>query len=181
MKAWIGAAGVFLAAAAGAHLGVMAGAPRVIMDRAMDGLAPDGASNRMVLAPRATAANRVIVRPSPDLAYSVCVFDVAEGPVHLRAAPWDDYMSLALYDADSNNFWRANDSAMGPTGIEVVMVAKGAPKPETHLPIVVSPTTRGVVLVRRLAPNTDRFAAADAVRQLDLCEAWRPMTGGAGG
>jgi hypothetical protein len=51
------------------------------MNVATERIGADGVNAWHVRAERVTAASRSIVRPSPDFAYSACVYDLTQGPV----------------------------------------------------------------------------------------------------
>ncbi len=169
MKGWgkyvLGA----LIAALIAHAAVVLLTPNIVMGVVMGRLA-QGHSNAWAHAPRVSEDSRGVVRPSPDLAYSACAFDLSHGPVHIAAHGWDDYMSLSLYAANSDNFFVLSDKE-SPDGFNIVLVRQGQQAPEHASQIVFSPSTRGVALVRRLAPTIERFEAADHARQEDVCSA----------
>ena len=61
--------------------------PRVLMGLATHRIAKGAGYNMMFAAPLATDKARAIVRPSPDLAYSTCPFDLSDGPVLVEVAP----------------------------------------------------------------------------------------------
>ena len=74
-----------------------------------------------------TASSRDIVLPSPDLLYSVCVFDVSQGPVRVTANPQlKSYWSVALYAANSDNFFVINDRKAGDKPVDLWLVSEGA-------------------------------------------------------
>jgi len=154
-----------VAAAVLAHLAFISLAPSMMMAAAMERI---GGANAWAHAPRVTEAARTIVRPSPDLAYSACVFDLSHGPVRIAAARWDAYMSLSLYDAQSDNFFVVSDME-APDGFDVTVVRRARDAPDDAVNVVVSPSAKGVALVRRLAPTPDRFAAAERARADDIC------------
>jgi len=139
----------------------------MLMGAAMERIGA-GAANAWAHAPRVTEASRNVVRPSPDLAYSACVYDLSHGPVRISAGAWDAYMSLSLYSANSDNYFVLSDRE-SPGGIEIVLVRNARDAPQGANQIVVSPSRRGVALVRRLAPTPDRFAAAEQARRGDIC------------
>ncbi|MGB3754558.1 MAG: DUF1254 domain-containing protein [Parerythrobacter sp.] len=58
------------------------------------------------LAPRMTPQTQTVVRPSPDLAYSICLYDLTAAPEGLLVtmAAFDDYASLSFFDARTDNF-----------------------------------------------------------------------------
>ena len=156
-----------LAIAVISHFVLVHAAPRAMMSVAISRIGEAGA-NRWQLADRVTPLSRTIVRPSPDLAYSACVFDLSRGPVRIAAARWDAYMSLSLYDSESDNFYVVSDME-APDGFDVIVVRRQRDAPEDAQNVIISPSAKGVALVRRLAPTPDRFAAAERARADDIC------------
>lgn len=155
------------------HLAAVFAYPRIVMSGAIKRLSRDDtATNQWLHAPPMTEKTRVIVRPSPDLAYSSCVYDLSKGPVRIVVKPWSDYMSLSLFDAATDNYYTLNDRQMPREGAEVILHSKGQAVPAGLKPFatVESPSVRGVALIRRLAPTDERFAAADAARGEEKCE-----------
>lgn len=161
---------IALAAALAAHVVVVLALPQIIMRGAMSRLSEDGARvNQWVHAPRTNETSRGVVRPSPDLAYSACVFDLSDGPVRITAGAWDGYLSVSLYEADTDNFFVISDRE-APDGVDILLARPGQRLPENSgATIIFSPSERGVALVRRLAPSIERFNAADRARQQDSC------------
>lgn len=158
-----------LGAAIVAHLATIFAAPFVLMDAAIERISRDGAMmNQWIHPPRTSEESRRVVRPSPDLAYSACVYDLKDGPLHVTASAWDDYMSVSVFAANSDNIFVQNDR-QAPNGVEFILVRRGQPAPETQLHIVESPSDRGIILQRRVAPTEERFAMADAARRDDVC------------
>ena len=156
-----------LVVAALAHFAAIFAVPRVLMNIAIERIGAAGA-NVWHMSDRVTAASRQIVRPSPDFAYSACVFDLTQGPVVIAATPWDDYWSLSLYGANSDNFFVIDDRE-AHYGAEITLVRQGTAHPEGASMVVESPSTRGIALIRRLAPTPSRYDAAKAVAAEDIC------------
>ena len=77
-------------------------------------------------------------------------------------------MSVSAFAANSDNFFVINDR-QAPNGVDFTLVREGDAAPPGAVMIVESPSTRGIVLQRRIAPTEDRYALADAARQNDLC------------
>jgi uncharacterized membrane protein len=105
-----------LATAILVHLLVVWATPRLIMNRLMTGPAAQAMAmrNQAAFPPAVDASARRVVMPSPDLLYSVNVFDVSAGPVRVRANPGlPSYWSIALYAANSDNFFVLNDRQAG--------------------------------------------------------------------
>lgn len=84
---WLIAALIALFAGLLAWQWTIAKTPGFLMGRAFERVADAGAVNAMAFAPLATDRARVIVRPSPDLAYASCPFDVSKGAVVVEALP----------------------------------------------------------------------------------------------
>lgn len=162
-----------LALALAVHIAVVSAAPKVIMAAAIQRISGNGrAVNRWVFGPRVTAASRGVVRPSPDLAYATCVYDLHQGPVRVTAEPQvgetaGNYMSVSVYDAKTDNIFTIDDRA-APQGVDFVLALKGQATPR-GAKVVISPSRRGIVLDRRLAPTPEAFAAADRARRGDSC------------
>ena len=116
-----------------------------------------GGYNVALPAPRADAAARWVVRPSPDMLYTVCVFDISERPLRITAPVQDSYVSVAGFAADTNNFFAINDSQLpaGPDGSKHfdVVLAKAAAPDLPAAPLIIPPSTRGLILFRSLIPS----------------------------
>lgn len=157
------------------HLAVVHAAPRMLMNVAIERLGAAGV-NQWQVSDRVTAASRAIVRPSPDFAYSACVFDLSDGPVVISATPWDAYWSLSLYAANSDNFFVIDDRE-AHYGAEITLVRAGRPHPEGAAQVVESPSQRGIALIRRLAPNVPTYEQAATVAQSDVCASVAALRG----
>lgn len=157
-----------LAVAVLAHLAFIHAVPRVLMSVAMTRVA-DGATNAWRLAERVTPASRAIVRPSPDFAYSACPYDLSEGPIAIRVAPWDGYWSLSLYAANSDNFFVIDDRETDG-GVEILLSrGPSGEQADAGVRAVRSPSARGIALIRRLAPTQADYDAAAQAARGDVC------------
>lgn len=160
----------FVAAVAVGHVGTILGAPYVIMHGAMKKLSEQGRLvNAFRFSDRTTSASRWVVRPSPDLAYASCVYDLSDGPilVDVPASPDGGYVSVSVFAGNTDNV-AVMDSIRSPGGIRFVLVREGGDAP-AGLPVVRAPTARGIILDRRLAPTQAAFEAADKARRGDRC------------
>ena len=144
------------------HLLAVWAAPRLIMRVVMHGPVAQtlNMQNQAAFPPPVTASSRSIVLPSPDLLYSVCVFDVSQGPVRVTAAPQlSSYWSIALYAANSDNFFVVNDRSAGAKPVDLWLVSERGNEAAQGIPpgsqVVVSPSTRGFLLMRVLTGNYD--------------------------
>ena len=161
---------LFAAAAAVGHVGLVLATPHLLMNVAMKRISQDGKLvNQFYFGPRTTQESRGIVRPSPDLAYSSCVFDLSGGPVLIEAAPSPNqgYVSISVFASNTDNI-AVFDSAQAPQGVRFVLAREGQAVPKGER-VVISPSDKGIVLDRRLAPSAELFAAADQARRGDKC------------
>lgn len=170
LKNWGGWIVLTLAVAALVHIGSVWAVPRVIMARAISRL---GTVNEIHHGKRPDATARGVVRPSPDLLYSVCPFDLSPAPLHVRASvPRDTYWSVSAFDAATNNFYVRNDSQIR-RAVDFYMVGPGTDL--TRVPkdarIVKSPSNKGLVLFRTLVDEEDREDDIDADRRKATCAA----------
>lgn len=171
---WIAAT---LVVAVVVHVASVMALPRLIMNRTMGALAHAAhGRNHTMFGNRPTAANRGVVRPSPDLLYASCVYDLdaAGGAVrvHARGMP-KTYWSVSLFDADTDNFFVENDRKAGDGSVDFLIVAPGYAGGGS-LPTVTAPTARGIVLFRTLIDDDTRLAQIDRARRGAACEAYRP-------
>lgn len=175
MKRWIGPLVMLAASACAAHGLTLGLGPGVIMDRAMTALEVRGVRLHAFTTPqRVTPRTQQVVRSSPDLFYALCRYDLSGSDTQLRVsiAAWPDYQSLSFFDARTNNF-----STLRLTGqARKVRLFRPGAMPEGRSGKVgdelwiESPSTRGVVLIRRLAPTEALFAAARKAGQADACD-----------
>lgn len=145
--------------------------PRVVMRIAIDAMAEREGFNRAIFPPRADETARTIVRPSPDLLYAGCAFDVASGPVRIQAVvPKDTYWSVSMFAANTDNFFVVNDRKASSGAVDVVLAAPGS---NVALPqgatLVEAPSTRGIVLTRTLIAHADRLGELDEARRRFTC------------
>lgn len=169
---WIWIVATILIAVA-VHAATVVTLPRLIMLRTMAGMSRNAGVNTMFHGPRPTSRSRGVVRPSPDLLYSSCVYDLAaaHGAVRVHAAGMPStYWSVSAFDADTNNFYVINDRQAKSGGVDFLIIARRAFVDGTRLPVVVAPTNRGIVLFRTLINDETRVAEIDAARHHARCE-----------
>ncbi|MFO6448157.1 DUF1254 domain-containing protein [Erythrobacter sp. NE805] len=166
MRRLFGPLAALLVSAVAAHALTLHFAPAVIMDRAMAALAERGVALHAFTRPqRVTPQSQQVVRSSPDLYYALCRYDLgAEGSrLTVMMGAWPDYQSLAFFDAQTDNF-----ATLRGTG-RAVSVRLLPPGSTPAAGAIVSPSARGVILIRRLAPDAARFAAAVRAGEADAC------------
>jgi uncharacterized membrane protein len=116
-------------------------------------------ANQLIKAPRTTAASRSVVKPSPDLVYSAVSYDVSKEPVRFTAkVPTDTYWSVSCFEENTDNFFVLNDRQIKSNPVEIILVRKGMQVPNAgKAHVVVSPTNRGMMLIRHLLLSDDKF------------------------
>ena len=156
------------------HMATLYMTPEIIMKKTMEKMIDRGVNlHAFALSPRATPDTQSVVRPSPDLAYSICLFDFEKisGPIKIIAAPWDNYASISFFDARTNNFATvSNNSTMSEIyllpperqGSEDENAEKSGDR-------IIAPTKRGIILLRRLAPTDDAYRVVKAITSGDQC------------
>jgi len=163
------------------HVASVLAIPRLVMWRATGLMARNTGFNTMSHAVRATWQSRTIVRPSPDLLYSSCPYDLDKTPggvlhVHASTMP-HTYWSVSVFDADTDNIYVLNDSQAKNGSVDFLLVGSesDAVTGRSNLPQIWSPTWRGVVLFRTLIDDEARFAEIDAARKHAACEPYVPQ------
>lgn len=169
MSGWRGPLLAMLVTAVVTAAAAVIAAPRVIMHVALDRMVARTGVNTFYHAPLTTPENQTIVRPSPDLAYSACPYDLSRGPLRIEVKPVPGrYSSLSIFDARTDVIFVRNDAqAKGqPYRIIVALphhsVADGADVVRTDYP-------RGVALIRLLLNEPGELAAVEAQRGQSVC------------
>jgi hypothetical protein len=171
MKRWLGplAAGA-IAAALAWHLALVA-TPFALMRVAMNRLGASGRANSFSHGAPTRAENQLVVRPSPDLLYSTCVFDRSAGAVlvDVPAIP-DHYWSLSIFDARTDVAAVRSDRDTSGAPARLALIAPGATAPPGYEAVELA-HARGIALIRILVSGDDDYRAVDPLRQRASCRA----------
>jgi uncharacterized membrane protein len=161
---------VTLALAAAIHVAAVTALPYAIMAVVLRRGAAEMGWNTPVHPPLATADARTIVRPSPDLAYSACLFDVRARPLRVSVPLGDGYTSLSMFASNTDNFFAENDRQAGGATIDVVVAGPRTPPFDAAgRRVVRAPSDRGMILVRRVVESPAHFAVVDQLRRGARC------------
>ncbi len=126
--------------------------------------------NTMTPTELATDKARMIVRPSPDLAYSACPFDLSKGPVVVTVAPVPaPYWSLSVFDSWTDVAFVRNNIQAGNQPIKIAIAKTGQPVPDGVTAVRVGGDS-GIALIRILIPDRAQFAAVDTARRQSSCK-----------
>jgi uncharacterized membrane protein len=171
MKPWQRWLALGLVVAVLMHLLTVWALPRLIMREAMSRIAQETAAQPapqaatgVYLPPPTDHTQRRIVMPSPDLLYATCALDLSRGPVRITAeVAHPRYWSVALYGANSDNFFVVNDrstavrSATG-TLLDLRILPPGTERATTAADgesTMVEAPSRKVLLLMRLLLTDD--------------------------
>lgn len=169
--------GLFVALAVAANLVTVAALPWLINAVVLHKIAAlAGDYNHALVAPRANAESKTIVRPSPDLLYTACVFDISERPLHVTAPVQDSYVSVSGFDANTNNFFAVNDGSAAP-GIDGqkhfdLVIARSEVAVPAGAKLIVAPSDRGLILFRSLVTHEKNLARLQEFQSQQDC---RPL------
>lgn len=177
MRRWLLPLAVFAAVAVATHAVFHYLLPRYVMSRAMARIAEAaGGENRPLHTQPPTSRSRTIVKPSPDLVYTSCVYDLSAGPILVGGAPSRGYWSIGVYADNSDNVHVVGDRDGGGGAHHFVIAhpeQRGSiPAAHANLPIVMAPSRRGIVLFRYLVLDEADLAGAEAAQRTAVC---RPL------
>ena len=188
MKPWQRWLAVGLTVAVLTHLLTVWALPRLIMREAMARItdetatqaraqgAPQAATG-VYLPPPTDHTQRRIVMPSPDLLYATCTLDLSKGPMRVTAeVAHPRYWSVALYGANSDNFFVVNERSAAAQRLDLWVVPPGADRSAMNAErgsTVVDAPSRKVLLLMRLLLTDDPadLALAKASRSTLRCDA----------
>jgi uncharacterized membrane protein len=123
--------------------------------------------NRFELMTQVDANSRAVVRPSPDLLYAMCIYDLSDGPLRIVAPVPDRYWSMQFYRMNTDNFAgisnQRSESWRSGTVVDVTLIGPDHNPDDYAEEAIRSPTSRGVVLLRASAIG-DRAAQEAALR-----------------
>ena len=188
MKPWQRWLAVGLTVAVLTHLLTVWALPRLIMREAMARITDETAAQaRAQGAPRAATGvylppptdhtQRRIVMPSPDLLYATCTLDLSKGPMRVTAeVAHPRYWSVAIYGANSDNFFVVNERSAAAQRLDLWVVPPGADRSAMNAErgsTVVDAPSRKVLLLTRLLLTDDPadLALAKASRSTLRCGA----------
>jgi uncharacterized membrane protein len=155
------------------HIVAVLSLPLLAPRNAQARLAELGPVNTMIQLPAPAPGRQVMPMIAPDVRYATCAFDLANGPVRVRARGAGDLWFIAFYTPEGDNFYTVTGSDMKTAEIDMVIstadqiVAEAdvdAPEALDNIVVVNSPTTEGIVLIR--APMAGPSGAARAEQAL---------------
>ena len=174
MKNWIKLVVITLLLAAVIHVATVAVLPYGITLHTLAGMkqkTTDGQMNMIYQAPPITADSRDVVRPSPDLLYSICVYEVSDKPLHIVAPiPDDTYWSMSSYAINTDNFFVVNDRTAKSNPADILLVGENMPYHDARdSEVVIAPSNMGVILFRILVTDESELNDLMQVQEQAYC------------
>lgn len=121
--------------------------------------------HNQVYGPRTNAARRA----NPDSIISSMAYDLSDGPVRIAGETWPRYWSLSFYQQNSDNFFVVNDQELDSSSFDYVLALDGQDTSELSGTPIVSPTEKGIVLVRRFAADASDMPGIIANQEAMTC------------
>ncbi|KUR72624.1 hypothetical protein AQZ52_05130 [Novosphingobium fuchskuhlense] len=160
---------VVAAAAVGSYYATLAAAPFGLMRLAEAKIASNAPTNHFTHLPPVRAERQFVVRPSPDLLYSACPYDLTAGPLEVTAVPVPGrYSSISVFDARTDVAFVRNDEQMAGRPMRVVLALEGQTVPVGIETVRVRYAT-GIILQRVLLADPAEAASVDPIRSKARC------------
>lgn len=169
MRRWFGPALFGLIVAAATGYAAVVTIPYGLMEGAIRKLSGDGGVNHMAYGNLATPERQPVVRPSPDLAYSSCPYDLSAGPlaIDVTLVP-DRYSSLSIFDAATDVIFVRNDVEAGGKPYRIILARDGQTVP-VGTEVVRTNHDRGIALIRLLLKDPSEIGRLNAARRQSSC------------
>ena len=141
-------------------------------------LAELGPANTMIELPAASPGRQVMPMMAPDVRYAFCRFDLADGPVRLKAAVPDELWLIALYTPEGENFYSVVGADMKRAEIDLIILAADqtveeagvdAPEWSDEVIVVNAPIVEGIALIRAPLAGPSRASQAERALSATSC------------
>lgn len=160
------------------HLGTVLYLPNTATQDAYARILPISPVNAVVALPAPSSESAIVPFMDPAFAAAVCRYDLASGPIRLRAPVSPAYTSVSFYTNKGIAYYAINDRAAGRRVIELELMTKAQrdelPEDEEAAAadklIVESPSEKGLIVLRALAPEPGMMTAAKTSLSAARCE-----------
>ena len=129
--------------------------PGLVMEVLYQQAADRGGYNQLVVRPVSDDTARTVVRPSPDLLYASCLYNLENGPLVIEAPIPVRYWSMQFYQMNTDNYagitnQRDERHRVGSV-VKVTLISADDTLDDYAGEVIQSPTQRGMVLLRASA------------------------------
>jgi len=153
------------------HIALVSYIPYKAMDTVMNVRFKDLPRNTMVSSPPTTEQSRNVVRPSPDILYSICMYDVSKKPLLFTCHLPDGYWSASFYADNTDNFFVINDRQAKAKTVEILLVGKNMSVPDPGKTIIVkAQSDKGLALIRMIVPDEKSLPGLIEVQKQTTCK-----------
>lgn len=129
--------------------------------------------------PAAEAGAEAIASLDPRMLHAICRFNLANGPLRVRAEFSDEFWSVAVFDRRGRNVYSLNDRAVERSRLDMailtpVQMAQMRQDPPTSLETAIVleiPIDSGFVLLRAFVPNNSLLPTVSSALQSADCAA----------
>jgi uncharacterized membrane protein len=150
------------------HLSTVLAMPNAATQDAYSRLSQSTPVNAVIPLTAPSAKDSTMPFMDPAFAVAVCRYDLSTGALKLRAPLSQAYTSVTFYTRNSVAYYAINDRAAGRRAIELDLMTEEqhAQEPEEEdvtaadRLIIESPTVRGLIVLRALAPEPGLMAMA---------------------
>jgi uncharacterized membrane protein len=109
----------------------------------------------LMVSPVPDETARSVVRPSPDLLYASCIYNLENGPLLIEARVPERYWSMQFYQMNTDNYagitnQRAQRHRVG-SAVKLNLIGPGDDSANYQGMVIQSPTERGIMLLRASA------------------------------
>lgn len=118
----------------------------------------------------ANSDTRGLKRPSSDIMYSICTYDVKYKPLIITSSIPDSYWSISFYSDNTDNFVTLNDHDIENNYLKIYLAGVNSePKKVSNGTVVVSPTDTGYALVRMFVGNGENLQNLKDIQETLNC------------
>jgi uncharacterized membrane protein len=166
------------------HLSTVLAMPTAATQDAYSRLSQLTPVNAVVPLTAPSAVDAIMPFMDPAFAVAVCRYDLSDGTLKLRAPLSQAYTSVTFYTRNSVAYYAINDRAAGRRAIELDLMTEQqheqVPEDEDVTSadrlIIESPTVRGLIVLRALAPEPGLMAMARRALAGAQCRIEAPPT-----
>jgi hypothetical protein len=125
-----------------------------------------GGYNVFLHLPRADARWDTFVSPSPDLMYSVLVFDTGEHPLVVEFPPYPGYWVNQMVAENTDSFAYIGNRTEGDRGVKILLYSDATPAFEDpgEVTMFKTPSVTGTFLLRYLIKSDDDVKKIEEIR-----------------
>lgn len=105
------------------HVGLVLALPTVSDNPGMERIVRIAPVNEMMVLPAAAPGEQMLPFMAPDVRYALCHFDIAAGPLSLRAQLLSEVWTIAIFDREGRNVFTIAGSDIRRRDVEIVLAS----------------------------------------------------------